>query len=115
MSQPFMTEIHDREFNQVALPIDGYHFVNCFFKQSKLIYRGEVPVSFAGCTFINCDWSFEGPAENTLQFLADLHTGLGLEGKQLVESVFSGIRRGQIRDSPIPIVPLEHVGRGVGK
>lgn len=83
--------------------IDGKRFVDCVFDHCRLVYRGTEELSFEGCTFIDPDWRFEGPAENVLSFMGNMYQGLGDEGR-LIESLFAAVRKNEIRDADIPIL-----------
>jgi hypothetical protein len=87
--------------------LDGSRFKDCRFVRCELIYRGEDGAFFDGCTFVECTWTFGGPAENALIFLADLYRGLGEEGRDLVESIFTGIRSGTVKrtKAATPVAP----------
>jgi hypothetical protein len=91
-----MQWVRDKRFDNQRIPLDGVRFVGCVFAESKLIFTATEPVSFDKCTFISCDWVFEGPALATLQFLAVMYDGLGLEGPHLVQSIFDSIKQGAI-------------------
>jgi hypothetical protein len=76
--------------------VDGKTFKNCRFVGSRIIYEGgEVP-KFTNCIFERCQWVFDGPAENTIQYFALLYNGLGPGGHELIEGIFDSIRRGGV-------------------
>lgn len=84
----------DRAFENERWEVDGLAFVRCKFKRCRLVFSGGDQVSFKDCTFADCDWVFDGPAENTLAYLSAMYHGLGPAGKQLVTSIFRGIEHG---------------------
>lgn len=84
----------DQHFKGETVELDGNHFVNCHFFDCKLVFHAYNPVSFDRCVFNECDWTFEGPAENMLDFLKALYHGLGPNGHSLVEVIFKGIQDG---------------------
>jgi hypothetical protein len=83
-------------FENEPVDLDGYYFVECTFYRCKLIFRGEDPVRLENCTIIECDWVFDGPAENTVRFLSALYHGLGASGEVLVKAIFEGIKDGSV-------------------
>ena len=86
-----------------VIEIDGKRFIGCTFDHCQLVYRGTDELSFEGCTFIDPDWRFEGPAENVLAFMGDMYESLGDSGR-LIESLFAAVRKNEIRDANIPIL-----------
>jgi len=89
-----METTRNQRFDNRRVPIDGIRFEDCTFTRTKLIYRGEAPVEFSGCTFDSCTWVFEGAANETLQFLSTLGLGLGADGQNLVTAIFESVREG---------------------
>lgn len=49
--------------------IDGNEYLNCRFEHARLIYAGGRPPRFEGCSFDPVQFSFKGPAQNTLVML----------------------------------------------
>jgi hypothetical protein len=83
-------------FTDETVAVDDNQYENCRFTASRIVYAGGgVPV-FANCVFDSCQWVFDGPAENTIQYFATLYTGLGPGGQQLIEGVFDSIRQGGV-------------------
>jgi hypothetical protein len=75
--------------------IDGKKYFGCRFEKSMLVFSGTAPVTLDGCTFIDVQWVFDGPAANTLKFMAGMYSG---GAKELIEATFNNIR-GQSQDS----------------
>ena len=86
----------DLIFTDEDVHIDEAKFINCIFRSSRIIYAGKPLPGFTNCSFDSCQWVFDGPAENTIQYFAALYTGLGPGGKELVEGVFDSIRQGGV-------------------
>ena len=86
----------NQKFLNKDILIDGREFFNTEFIRCRIIYRGTGPVQFEGCVFTECQWVFDGPAENTLFFLSALATQLGSEAAAMVKSLLEGIATGQI-------------------
>ena len=101
-----METVRDETFENRRIPIDGVRFEDCTFARTKLIYYGERPVEFSGCTFDSCTWVFEGAANETLQFLSTLSLGLGQDGQNLVTAIFKSVQEGTFGDrlTTIPAV-----------
>jgi hypothetical protein len=76
--------------------VDGKTFRNCRFVNCRIIYAGGKVPEFTDCVFESCQWVFDGPAENTIQYFALLSNGLGLGGRELIEGVFDSIRQGGV-------------------
>ncbi|SCB16566.1 hypothetical protein [Rhizobium hainanense] len=53
------------------------------FEHCKMIYEGGRPPSLINCDFIECEFIFEGPALNTVHFMAAIANG-GAGGAELV-------------------------------
>jgi hypothetical protein len=87
--------VYKETFRNQVLRIDGKRFEQCYFEKCLLEYGGIEEVSFANCTLRDVDWSFVGPASNTINFLSSLHNGFGELGRQVVEQLFESIRRGE--------------------
>ncbi len=49
--------------------VDGQSYVKIQFSNATLVYTGGLPPSFNECMFDTTNFSFEGPAAQTLQFL----------------------------------------------
>lgn len=77
-----------------TVELDGNQFVDCTFHDCKLVFYAYEPVMFDRCVFTECDWVFEGAADNMLSFLTALYHGLGVSGQNLVELIFKGVREG---------------------
>ena len=55
-------------------------------------FGGTGPVELNECGFNNVQWVFTGAAQNTLNFLHGIYSGMGEGGIQLVEATFDNIR-----------------------
>lgn len=94
-----MEIVRNQEFDNRRILIDGVRFENCVLSDTKLIYRAVDIVEFSGCTFNSCEWVFEDAALRTLQLLAALFDGLGIEGQHLVRAIFASIEEGQLGET----------------
>lgn len=87
-----MAEYNNETFHQSEHALDGNAYLACVFEGCTLIYRGYDGVTLTDCTFNACKWTFDGPASNTMRFLAGLYGLPG--GQELVEHTFASIRGG---------------------
>lgn len=85
----------NQTFIQRDILIDGREFFNVQFIQCRIVFRGTGSVQFDNCVFTECEWVFDGPAENTLRFLAALATDLGEEARTMVMNMLNSIVNGQ--------------------
>lgn len=99
-----MQTIKDRVFKHSPVVVEGIRFVRCKFIECQIVYTAKDDVSFEDCNFVECNWTFDGPAEETLIFLSELYRGLGTQGRELVESVFQSIRTGTVKQGTIPLL-----------
>ncbi len=88
--------VSNRRFVKETIEVDDFVFENCEFVECKIQFNGAGPVKFEGCLFDSCEWSFEGPAEDTLLYLSTLFGTLDSGGQDLVEGIFESVRRGAI-------------------
>ncbi|MDQ3226810.1 MAG: hypothetical protein M3Q50_09300 [Chloroflexota bacterium] len=95
----------DKKFINQDVLIDGQRFFNCRFIESRIVFRGTAPVQFEDCVFTECQWVFDGPAENTLRFLSALANDLGPEANAMVVNMLQGIVLGQIDNVLAPTRP----------
>lgn len=91
-----MEIVRDQKYDDRSVPVDGRRFESCVFDRSRLVFTGEGPVEFSGCTFIACNFVFDGAALDTLQYLATINDGLGVEGERLISSIFTSIQDGTL-------------------
>ena len=87
-------KFEDKTFDSQDVLLDGNEYINCTFNGCKIIFQGVKGVGLVNPTFDACQWSFDGPAGNTLAFLAMIYNR-GRDGQRLVETVFAGIRKGK--------------------
>ncbi len=85
-----------KTFTDVTIRIDEDVFTNSKFVRCRIVFTGVRPARFENCVFDRCEWVFDGPAENTIQYLAAMYNGLGTGGRELVEGLFDSIRKGGV-------------------
>ena len=91
-----------QRYQNETVELDGNTYENCTFSHCKLLYFAYERVSFTGCVFTNCDWSFDGPAENMLYFLRDQYHGQGPSGYTVADMIINRLKDGTF---PAPSVP----------
>lgn len=69
--------------------LDGNGYDGCKFERCELLFSGGTPPTLANSSFIDCSWTFDGPAERTLRLLAAMYGG-GFQ--ELIERTFDNIR-----------------------
>lgn len=72
--------------------LDNNEFNGCSFTECNLEFSGAGPVTLINCTFDGVNWSFSGPAKNTLSFMKAMYHGMGEGGRQVIEKTFQEIR-----------------------
>jgi hypothetical protein len=90
--------IANRTFFREDVLVDGQHFRNCQFTESRIVFRATAPVEFEECVFTQCEWVFDGPAEHMLFYLSALATSLGVDAREMVVNLLNGIASGQLDD-----------------
>jgi|SRR5689334_2185108 hypothetical protein len=102
----------NQQFRDENIHIDEDEYQFCRFQNCRIIFSGNGPARFSNCKFDECQWVFDGAAEETIQYLAALYSGLGAGGRALVEGVFQGIREGGVgHGTLIPGPPTEALRR----
>lgn len=87
-------QFRDQDFTGQDVALDGNTFTGCTFRDCRMIFRAESPVTLGANHFKeNVKWVFDGPAMLTIDFLRGLYHGLGEGGRKLIEQTFQDIRR----------------------
>jgi len=86
----------NKSFFGERIIIDGNEYRGCTFSRCELVFRGEQPLIIVECLFHNPRWIAEGPAANTLKFLAEAYHKMGESGIRMVEDTFNNIRLNKI-------------------
>lgn len=90
---PSVMHIHKYPFEDQDIVLDFHEFKECKFKNCNMIFHGYGPVGLVGCEFLNCRWTFSGPASATLNFMAHMcKNGSGAE--KIIEETFNNILKG---------------------
>ena len=94
--------IKGESFGVQRIFVDGKHFVNCKFRKTELVYKGEGKCRMENCSFVNPGFTFGGPAASTIQSLTGLYTVPAL--RPLIENTLTNIREGK---HPMAIPPSD--------
>jgi len=95
--------IKGESFGVQRIFIDGKRFVNCKFRGTELVFKGEAGVGLEGCGFFeNYRLTFGGPAEMTLNMLKSLYAVP--EFRPRIEGTFKAIKEGKL---PIATPPSD--------
>ena len=84
----------DQTFTGEVVKIDDNKFEECSFVRCEVIFAGGARFGLLHCTFDACAFSFEGAAQNTLNFMALLYDEGGSEGQKFVEDTFNRLKLG---------------------
>lgn len=63
-----MAEVRDQVLSG-DIAIDNHTYINCTFRNARLVYEGGVPPQFDNTSFENANFVFQGSAGYTLSFL----------------------------------------------
>ena len=86
--------IEGQTFSEETVTLDCNEFIKCKFVNCVLEYQGFGTVGLEGCEFEDVNWTFTGPAANTIKFMTGLYTGAGEGGRKLIEGTFVNIKKG---------------------
>jgi hypothetical protein len=82
-----MADVRGRTFTGgEQVQTDDTNFVDCIFESAQLRYGGGALPTFAGCSFGQAKWYFEGPALRTVQLLQAFANQEG--GRPFVDDLF---------------------------
>jgi hypothetical protein len=75
-------------FTGITIHLDGCTFTDCRFVRCEFVYSGFLVGTLSGCSFSDCQWSFTGPAQNTLALMRALYQ----VAPSLIDNTFDNIR-----------------------
>jgi len=78
----------DQTFTGLTICLDGGTFSNCRFERCTIIISGVLPISLENPRFVDCQWSFIGPASTTVSFMAAMYRA---GAKDLIEATCNSI------------------------
>ena len=81
----------NERYADVTIFLDGSTLVGCNFNRCRFVYSGFLPFHMEKCGFNECQWTFNGPASNTLAFMKSLYAQGG-DAAKLLEKTFDEIR-----------------------
>ena len=84
--------VKNQKFANDVLQLDFTHYDQCEIHNCLLLYSGYSPFRLSNCSIDNPRFDFDGPALNTIRFLAGLYRS---GAKDQVEEIFAAIRAGQ--------------------
>ena len=94
----------EQTFTNARIVLDYNEFERCTFITCTLVYNGNGGVGLVNSNIDNCQWVFEGPAGNTIQFMHGIYVAMGAGGRELMEATFESIR-GKRPFGPPPNAP----------
>jgi len=86
-------------FSNETVVLDGNEYRNCTFTNCEIVFNATAPSSLNGINFIDCRWTFNGPAGMTIDFMTALYQA-GMT--ELIDGTFDNIRRGSHRQETAP-------------
>ena len=78
----------DQTFTGLTICLDGGTFSNCRFERCTIVISGVLPIMLENPRFVDCQWSFIGPASNTVSFMAAMYRA---GAKDLIETTWNSI------------------------
>jgi hypothetical protein len=94
-------DYRDEDFDGKTVVLDGNTFTGCTFRNCTIVYRASASIHVAASHFKeNVNWTFQGSAKGTLDFLRFLCHSCGEGGKKLFEGTCDEIRRNPPADNP---------------
>jgi hypothetical protein len=78
----------DQTFSGMTICLDGGTYVNCRFERCTIVISGVLPIALENPRFVDCQWSFIGPASTTVAFMAAMHRA---GAKDLIEATCNSI------------------------
>ncbi len=85
--------IEGESFGVQRILVDGKRFVNCKFRKTELVFRGEASSSIEGCSFEKIGLTFDGPAATTIKILEGLYAEPRF--RPFIENTFENIKKGK--------------------
>ena len=82
----------NQTFTKKRIQLDGASFINCTFRECRLVFSAFMRFELTGSSIQNCGYDFEGPAMETVRFMKTIYHAGG-DGAALIESIFEDIRR----------------------
>src|SRR4051812_13674354 len=78
----------DQTFTGITICLDGGTFTDCRFERCTIIISGLLPIALENPRFVDCKWSFIGPASTTVSFMAAMYRA---GAKDLIEATCNSI------------------------
>jgi len=80
----------------VGVAVLAAEYITCTFLSCIIVFTGEGALGLAANRFRQCTLVFEGPAAETIQFLAAMYKDAAGGGRELVENTLQGVRSGAV-------------------
>jgi hypothetical protein len=97
-----MNKITGVTLRDTRVQLDNMHYDNCTFERCVMVYAATGPVGLTNNNINECLWTFEGPAAETVKFMAEFYK----VQPHVIEQIFDSIRRGhQPTSEPPPEFP----------
>jgi hypothetical protein len=92
--------IKGESFGVQRIVVDGKRFVNCNFRKTELVFRGEAGSGIEGCSLTNVGLTFDGPAATTVKILKSLYAEPNF--RPFIENTFKAIKEGKLPEAIPP-------------
>ena len=98
-------KIVEHDFSNQEVILDFHEYENCMFRNCRFVVLGFGPFALNKCEVIDCQFTFAGPAANTIQTMTAIYHNNGEQGQQLIEATFNAIRSAQPAPGSAPRPP----------
>lgn len=78
----------DQTFTGLTICLDGGTYANCCFERCTIVISGVLPIVLENPRFVDCQWSFIGPASTTVSFMAAMYRA---GARELIEQTCNNI------------------------
>lgn len=92
----------NRIFENLRLEVSGNRYDGCTFTNCEIVFTCREPHHAHHCTFIDCRFTFEGPADDTIAILQNLYS-VGGEARATVERIIASINKDPLTPQVPPI------------
>jgi hypothetical protein len=80
---------YDQVYTDAKIYLDGASFYRCRFERCEIVINGLIACQIVDPLFVDCRWTVNGPALNTLQLLSALYAA---GATALIDATFDEIR-----------------------
>jgi hypothetical protein len=75
-------------YTGITICLDGGTYTDCRFERCTIIISGVLPITLENPRFVDCQWSFIGPASTTVSFMQAMYRA---GAKELIEATCNNI------------------------